>query len=60
MANDPVDVVIVGSGAGGAPVAKALAEAGLRVVLLDKGRRYRDEDFDHDEIRMCRRSFWRK
>jgi choline dehydrogenase-like flavoprotein len=58
MPNDPVDVVVVGSGAGGAPVAMELASAGIRVVVLDKGRRYRDEDFDHDEIRMCRRTFF--
>ncbi len=58
MARDPADVVVVGSGAGGAPVAYALAEAGIQVVILEKGRRYRDEEFDHDEIRMCRRSFF--
>ena len=32
-----VDVVIVGSGAGGAPLAKELAERGLRVVVLEAG-----------------------
>jgi choline dehydrogenase-like flavoprotein len=58
MKNDPVDVVVIGSGAGGAPVAYELASAGLAVVMLEKGRRYRDEDFDHDEIRMSRRTFF--
>ncbi|MGO8995959.1 MAG: FAD-binding protein [Polyangiaceae bacterium] len=58
MKHDPVDVVVVGSGAGGAPVALELASAGLGVVVLEKGRRYRDEDFDHDEIRMARRDFF--
>jgi choline dehydrogenase-like flavoprotein len=58
MKRDPVDAVVVGTGAGGAPVAYELAKAGLSVVLLDKGKRYRDEDFDHDEIRMARRHFF--
>jgi choline dehydrogenase-like flavoprotein len=34
------DVCIVGSGAGGAPVARALAEAGASVAVLEEGRAY--------------------
>ncbi len=34
------DAVVIGSGAGGAVVAKELAEAGLSVVVIEAGRRY--------------------
>lgn len=37
------DVVVIGSGAGGAPVAWCLARAGLRVALLEKGGLVRPE-----------------
>ncbi len=39
------DVVVVGSGAGGAVVATELAEAGRDVVLLEEGGFFRTEDF---------------
>src|SRR5207253_211833 len=42
----PPDVVVIGSGAGGAVVAKELTEAGVHVVLLEAGRRYKpNEDY---------------
>jgi choline dehydrogenase-like flavoprotein len=34
----PVDAVVIGAGAGGGVIAKELASAGLRVVLLERGR----------------------
>jgi choline dehydrogenase-like flavoprotein len=37
---DAADVVVIGSGAGGAVVAKELAEAGQSVIVLEAGRRY--------------------
>lgn len=55
---DPVDVCIVGSGAGGAPLALALSTAGMRVVVLEKGRAYRTDEFVHDELRIVRRNFF--
>lgn len=52
------DVVVVGSGAGGSPVAVTLAEAGASVLLLERGPRYERKDFIHDEIRIARREFF--
>lgn len=42
---EPVDVVIVGAGATGSWAAKRLAEAGLRVVVLDAGRPVTPQDY---------------
>lgn len=52
------DVCIIGSGAGGAPVAYELANAGYKVVVLEKGPNYREKDFNKDEISVCRRSIY--
>lgn len=58
MRTESVDVVVIGSGAGGSPVALELACAGARVVVLEKGRWADTEDFSQDEIRMIRRNFF--
>jgi len=39
------DVVVIGSGAGGAMVARTLARAGASVVVLEEGRRYSVHEF---------------
>ncbi len=39
------DVIVIGSGFGGSVSALRLAEKGYRVAVLEKGRRYRTEDF---------------
>ena len=42
---EAVDVVVVGSGAGGAVAAKELAEAGLKVIILEEGEHFDRRDF---------------
>lgn len=48
-----IDVIVVGAGASGAVIASELAQAGLKVVCLDKGPKHTTEDFrlKQDEIR---------
>ena len=48
-AGEAVDVVVIGTGAGGAPLLATLAEAGLSVVALEAGRNWNPEDFPADE-----------
>ena len=46
------DVVVIGSGAGGAVMAKELAERGLAVVLLEEGRYFHRQDFTGNAAEM--------
>jgi choline dehydrogenase-like flavoprotein len=48
--DDIVDVVVVGTGAGGAPLLARLAERGLRVVALEAGPNLDPDDFINDEV----------
>jgi len=41
-----VDACVVGTGAGGAPVAKELAEGGMSVAMLEEGERFTTDDFN--------------
>jgi len=54
--NRDFDICVIGSGAGGGPVALTLAEAGYSVVVLEKGPWFSEGDFFKDEIACCRRS----
>ena len=44
------DVVIVGSGAGGAVAAATLAEAGLDVIVLEAGQHYNRDNYPSDHL----------
>ncbi len=56
--NFDCDVCVIGSGAGGAPIAYELSKAGKSVVVLEKGPWFKTEDFTKDEISCCRRSVY--
>ena len=50
------DVVVIGSGAGGGTVAQRLAplvQAGKRVIVLEQGPRFLDQEFTGDEATMA-------
>lgn len=49
------DVVVIGSGCGGASAAARLAEAGLDVVIVEQGGYYTKNDFDQREVNMLAR-----
>ena len=52
------DVCIIGSGAGGGPVAWTLARQGRSVIVLEKGPWFSEQDFYKDELACCRRSVY--
>ena len=56
MALPHVNAVIIGAGAGGGVAAKELAEAGLTVALLERGRWYSAADCRKDDLRNQRTS----
>ncbi|MCF7800607.1 MAG: GMC family oxidoreductase [Candidatus Marinimicrobia bacterium] len=54
---EPFDYIVIGSGFGGSVSALRLAEKGYRVAVLEKGKRYRPQDFAKTNWNF-RRYFW--
>ena len=52
------DACVIGSGAGGGPIAYRLAEAGYSVLVLEKGPWLTERHFTKDELACCRRSVY--
>jgi cholesterol oxidase len=52
--DDLFDYIVIGSGFGGSVSAMRLAEKGYRVLVLERGKRYRPEDFPKSNW-----SFWK-
>ena len=52
------DVCIIGSGAGGSPIAYELSNAGFNVVVLEKGELYNEKTFNKDELAVSRRDMF--
>ena len=48
--SETVDAIVIGTGAGGAPLLASLARAGLKVVALEAGRNWDPETFTADEM----------
>ncbi len=56
--NETVDAVVIGTGAGGAPLLSRLAKAGLKVVALEAGEHWApSRDFATDELSQSK-LFW--
>ena len=58
MPSDKYDICIIGSGAGGGPIAYELSKNGYNVIVLEKGPWFKTKDLSKDEIVSTRRSVY--
>jgi cholesterol oxidase len=55
---DAFDFVVIGSGFGGSVSAMRLTEKGHRVLMLERGKRYRDQDFAKSTWNIFKYLWW--
>jgi choline dehydrogenase-like flavoprotein len=53
------DVVVVGSGSGGAVIAGSLAQRGVKVIVLEAAGYYNESDFSQLELKAYQEMYWR-
>ena len=53
------DAIIIGSGAGGGPVAHQLTLAGKKIAIMEAGGFYTTNDFDRFELLALRKLWWK-
>jgi choline dehydrogenase-like flavoprotein len=57
---ESADVIVIGSGCGGGPVARTLAASGKRVILLEEGGYFTTAEFDGKEETAYRKFYQRQ
>ncbi|CAK7260757.1 MULTISPECIES: GMC oxidoreductase [unclassified Shinella] len=56
---ETADIVIIGSGVGGASLAHSLAPSGLKIVILERGVHLKDSPEARDDVAIFQKGFYR-
>jgi choline dehydrogenase-like flavoprotein len=56
---EDIDVIIIGSGIGGATLAQALAPSGLRILVVERGEHLADTPEARDDVAIFEKGFYR-